>query len=119
TSVQFTADQFVASGTTPGAAAIRNSTAAVVLNQWQHVAVTWDGGMDASNIHIFINGVAADSTSGLTNGSGVPISDAGTPLTIGNRPVDNARGFNGSIDDVRIYNGVLTQAQIQAIASGS
>lgn len=87
------------------------------LGVWQHVAATWDGGASGRNIHIYINGVLSDGVS--CDGQLPNSSDLKIPLTIGNRPVDNARGFNGSIADVRIYNGVLTAAQIWAIASTS
>ena len=53
-----------------------------------------------------------------TNGSGVAGTDTGTPFTIGNRPVDKARNFNGSIDGVRVYNRQLTQTEIQSLVDG-
>jgi hypothetical protein len=34
---------------------------------------------------------------------------------LGNRPVDNARNFNGSIDGVRVYNRQLTPVEIQSL----
>jgi hypothetical protein len=52
------------------------------------------------------------------NGAGIPVSDAGTPFTIGNRPVDAARNFSGSIDGVRVYNRMLTPAEIQSLVKG-
>jgi concanavalin A-like lectin/glucanase superfamily protein len=119
TSVQFAADQFGSVGTTPGAAAIRNSAAnSIALNQWQHVAVTWAGTTDATQIHIYINGQLADDPAAPTNGSGVAQTDAGTPFTIGNRTLDRARNFNGSIDGVRIYNRVLSTVEIQSLVNG-
>src|SRR6185437_13186452 len=98
----------------------RYSSSTISLNSWQHVAVTWDGSAFGSNIHIYINGVAADGSS--QDGTGPLLADRSTPLTIGNRPIgnrpiDNARGFAGSLDEVRIYNQVLTTAEIQTIAN--
>jgi Concanavalin A-like lectin/glucanases superfamily len=95
----------------------RSSASAIVTGAWQHIAVTWDGGASASNIHIYVGGSLADGSG--SDGQLPNLPDKGIPLTIGNRSVDNAFGFHGSIEDVRIYNGVLTPAQIQAIASGS
>lgn len=116
TSVQFAADQFEPSGMIPAAAATRNSADSIVLNTWQHVAVTWDGSTDALNhIHIFINAVASDGSS--TNGSGVAAPDDTTPFTIGNRTLDKARNFNGSIDGLRVYNRQLTPAEIQSLVN--
>ena len=111
--MQFAADQF-ASGT-----ATRNSASSIVLNKWQHVAVTWDGSTAATNINIYINGVLANETPNpTTNGSGAAQSDADTPFTIGNRTLDKARNFNGSIDGVRVYNRILTPEEIQSLVNG-
>lgn len=95
----------------------RLSTLGIKLNVWQHVAATWDGSASGSNIHLYINGVLADGTA--VNGAGVAESDADTPFAIGNRSVDVARPFDGGIDEVRVYSGVLTAAEIQALANGS
>jgi hypothetical protein len=108
--IQFAVDQF--NGASPG----RISTAGVDLNRWQHVAATWDGSTVGSNIHLYIDGVPADGTA--VNGSGSAVDDSGTPLTVGNRAGDLARGFDGGIDEVRVYNRALTAAEIQSLASG-
>ena len=44
------------------------------------------------------------------------VSDAGTPLLIGNRG-DLARGFVGAIDELRIYRRVLSPAEIATQAA--
>jgi hypothetical protein len=123
TSLQFAGDQFTAVGSVQGKAVTLNSTNSIVLNQWQHVAATWDGttnaqGTNSQGIHLYVNGVLADDATSAVNGTGAPQTDAGTPFTIGNRPVDNARNFNGSIDGVRVYNRILTQAEIQSLVNG-
>lgn len=50
---------------------------AVVPNQWQHVALTWDGTANYSGVHIFVNGqeVAYQTNA---NGQGTVFSDAAT-----------------------------------------
>jgi hypothetical protein len=93
----------------------RNSTA-ITLNTWTHVAATWDGVGPGSGMHLYINGVLADGTSSA--GTGAPASDVGS-ASIGNRASDQARGFPGSIDEVRIYNRTLSAAQIQALADST
>jgi hypothetical protein len=107
--VQFTSDQD-AQGS-----ASRTSTASISLNTWQHVAFTWDGSAKGSHAHIYIQGALSDGAT--TDGSGPEQSDAGTPLTIGNRLVDLARGFDGAIDDVRVFNRVLAAAEIRVLAN--
>jgi hypothetical protein len=108
--IQFAVDQF--GGSSPS----RISTAGVDLNRWQHVAATWDGSTLGSNIHLYIDGVPADGAA--VNGSGAPLDDSGSPLTVGNRVGDLARGFAGDMDEVQVYNRVLTAAEIHTLASG-
>ena len=110
TGLRFAVDAF------PTVSPSRLSTTAIKVNGWQHVAATWDGSVSGSNIHIYINGVLADGTP--SDGAGVASPDADTPFAIGNRSVDLARSFDGAIDEVRVYRGVLSAAEIQALANG-
>jgi regulation of enolase protein 1 (concanavalin A-like superfamily) len=109
TQLRFAVDAF------PTVSPSRLSTTGIKVNGWQHVAATWDGSVSGSNIHIYINGVLADGTP--TDGAGVASPDADTPFAIGNRSVDLARSFDGGIDEVRVYRGVLSAAEIQALAN--
>jgi hypothetical protein len=111
TQLRFAAHEFA------GAAAARVSVAAVTLNQWQHVAATWDGSAQGANIHIYVNGVPADGVT--TDGAGPLGNDSATPLSIGNRPSDLYRSFDGAIDEVSVYSGVLSAADIAALAGSS
>ena len=70
---------------------------------WTHLAMTYDG----STLRFYVNGTLVNSTP--ESGSAQTSKDA---LQIGG---DNIYGqfFNGLIDEVRIYNVVLNQEQIQ------
>jgi hypothetical protein len=77
--------------------------------EWQHFLVTWDGstGYNNSGSRIYRNGVEISYytvVAGATDSAG---SDASLDLVIGNR-ADTARTFDGAIDEVRIYNRVLS-----------
>ncbi len=72
------------------------------LNQWYHVATTYDG----SNIIIYLNGVQ----DGIVAVVGT-MRTATQPFTIGSL-LSSIRFFNGSIDDVRIFNYARTPAQV-------
>jgi chitodextrinase len=111
TKVQFAASEFATTDAT------RDSGASITLSTWQHVAVTWTGSATATNIHLYINGTLSDATA--TNGAGASRDDSASPLAIGNRPVDAARAFDGPIDDVRVYNRILTLTEIQALADST
>jgi hypothetical protein len=90
----------------------QSNSNSITLNQWQQVAVSWDGSENASNVHLYLNGTETGYYATI-NGTGTKISDAANPLSI-NDGTGN-REFNGMIDDVRIYNRVLSASEIQAV----
>jgi hypothetical protein len=81
-----------------------SGTAALATNAWTHLASTYDG----SILRLYVNGV--QTASRAVSGSLVQSSN---PLRIGGNLVWGEY-FRGQIDDVRIYNGALTQSQIQS-----
>jgi hypothetical protein len=81
-----------------------NGNAALPLNTWTHVAVTYDG----ATLRVFINGAQAGSTA--ATGS---IAASTGALRIGGNAVWGEY-FNGLLDEVRIYNRALSAAEIQA-----
>ena len=95
---------------TPGAGASHHTAANLSLgiNTWHYAAVTYDA--DTDRVKIYLDGQEVlneeDTVSGgYSSGSGA--------LTIGSLR-GTANFHDGSIDDVRIYNRALTQAEIQA-----
>lgn len=76
----------------------------ILLNNWYYVVGTWNG----NTKQIYINGTLKNSAtqSGLMAAS---INN----VIIGNNPSLN-RQFNGTIDEVRIWNRTLSLAEIQA-----
>lgn len=84
-----------------------NSTHSIITaGVWQHVAVTLKAG---DSVKFYRNGVSV-GTSAQTQPFGI-VNDQ--PLRIGKR--QNAVLFNGSIDDVRVYNRALSASEIQQI----
>ncbi|MFC6221992.1 FG-GAP-like repeat-containing protein [Hymenobacter artigasi] len=83
---------------------------AAYFNQWHHVAASYDG----STVRIYIDGVAVTPT--LTGGSAItgPISTNTNPLTLGAQPGLSTEFYSGGLDEVRLYNTVLTAAQVQS-----
>jgi len=77
-----------------------------VDTQWHHFAATYDG----SEGSWYLDGQLIDSSAG----------ELGTidQMRIGAR-LSNSNYFPGLIDDVRIYNRVLTDAEILAVISGA
>jgi hypothetical protein len=88
----------------------------IVLNSWQHVALTWS--QTTNKTQLFHNGVEV-----LYNfqniGSGSILDDTTSPFTIGARGIlDSMTYFNGIIDDVQIYDRVLDPNDIPPPSNG-
>ena len=77
------------------------------LNQWVHFAATYDSA--TSRINIFTNGILSASTTTL-NGS--KMRQTTLPLTFGFIPGLGNTYFNGSMDEVRIWNYARSGAEI-------
>jgi Concanavalin A-like lectin/glucanases superfamily len=86
-------------------------------NTWTHMAATWAGSTAMTDVKIYINGVEVGYSNG-DNGPGVRNNDNADALRIGNNDL-GAGTINGKIDDVRIYNRVLSANEIQALANGA
>jgi hypothetical protein len=74
------------------------------LNTWTHLAATWDG----TTLKVYVNGVQVASKA-----IGKSILATSGPLRIGGNSMWGEY-FNGKIDEVRVYNRALSQAEVQA-----
>ena len=84
----------------------------LILNKWQHVVATWDGSSTATNVHFYIDGL---ETSYVTSTNLVsPVDNSAQALFIGNVSA-GSRTFNGTIDDVRIYNRALSVTEVKQL----
>ena len=92
----------------------------ISLNQWTHVAVTYDATSSTNLPVIYINGVSVSFTGaapGLGTFSGIT-STGGTPerCTIGNNS-NAGKTFDGQIADVAVWNSILSANEIRSIYS--
>ncbi|MEK7604750.1 MAG: LamG domain-containing protein [Patescibacteria group bacterium] len=91
------------------------SGGAVGANQWTHIVVSYDGGAieTVGSIKVFVNGVRMSLTdTGATTGT---LNTGTTYFVIGKESIAGTKFFNGSIDDVRVYNRVLSTSEIKQI----
>ena len=87
----------------------RRSAATIPANQWAFVGITYDGSNSLSGLHMYINGTQTD---GATLGSGSMGSFTyDSNFMIGSRDASSAF-LNGKIDDVAIFNKVLSSSEI-------
>lgn len=82
----------------------RSSGITASLNTWYHVAVTYNSG----TYELYVNGTSYGSTSATFAQSGFMLGNQGTAYTY---------PFAGYIDDLRIYNRLLTATEVSALAN--
>src|SRR5262249_25132959 len=73
------------------------------IGVWKHVATTFDG----ATLACYVDGVLVGSTTATFNLQGALLTLAQSHL--------NENYFNGSLDDVRIYNRALSAGEIAAL----
>jgi hypothetical protein len=83
---------------------------ALPLDEWVHIAGTYDG----NEMTAYVNGEVEGTT---TPGPNELYSDANDGFGIGGRWDDDDASFEGEIDDVRVYDYGLSQAEVAWIAS--
>ncbi len=81
------------------------------LNQWQHVCAFYDGTSSIYGVRIYVNGGSKSLT---------PVKKTLTGSILGNNNViigsrNKNMPFIGNIDDVRIYNRVLSSSEIYSL----
>jgi mono/diheme cytochrome c family protein len=99
----------------PGNAISIRTKAAIPVEQWLHVTVTYDGSSRASGLQICLNGQPVECeirqdclTKEITAGNA-------PHLIVGERTRD--RGFtNGLVDSIQVFDRELTQPEISAVA---
>lgn len=102
---------------------VKTSTNDLTANVWHHLVVIYNGSLDASGVKMFIDGVAQSSTTVLndlgkadTNGTNFLGGDA-VLLGVGFQN-STARHFNGTIDEVGIWNRILSDSEISDLYNG-
>jgi hypothetical protein len=81
----------------------------ITADEWQHIAVSYDGSSRAAGLKLYLNGVALPVT--ILRDKMLKSTNGGDRLTLGQRFRD--RGFQeGSIDELRIFRRALTPLEI-------
>ncbi|MEQ9376203.1 MAG: LamG-like jellyroll fold domain-containing protein [Imperialibacter sp.] len=91
------------------------SSNTIQLNQWTHIAATYEDGI---GLKIYINGVLE----GFTASSGIPVAGVGNSY-LGSDPERAIDGsnfpLNGRMDEARIWDIARSEAEIQSTLFGS
>ena len=81
-------------------------TGTMSYNTWHHVAFTFDG----ANLKLYLDGVLNNSIAFTGT-----ISSSADNTTFGAKDTSLGYPFNGSLDDVRIYNRVLSADEVASL----
>jgi len=93
---------------TSGTLADSTSSNTVTDADWHHILVTYD----STQADIFFDGVEV-SYSAHPNGTGSETDDSDTSFHIAaDGPLTSGLHFDGGMDDIRIYNRVLSQEDV-------
>jgi len=90
----------------------KSTSEPLALNRWIHLTMTYVDSV--AGIKLYIDGTEISSyvEQSLSN---VWNTQPGYPLFIGSEAVSGGATFNGSIDDVRIYNRALSNVEVAAL----
>ena len=91
------------------------TTQELQIDRWQHVLATYDGSRLAKGIQLYVNG-EAQSLKILIDHSNNDFELDKEPLRFGLGPNPDDR-FQGLINDVRIYDRVLSPGQVAVVAT--
>jgi hypothetical protein len=94
---------------TYGSEEAKSSGAGITINTWQHVAITYD--RPNKQVTFYVNGSQKDVKTFPYNGQMV---DSSKIIRIGAQGGGTFDPFNGTIDEVRIWNRTLSSTEIQA-----
>ncbi len=87
------------------------SASDVQTTEWQHIVLNWQSGRE---LKLYINGLLDNPTFNSTATEGKIIG--AETLIIGTGCKDKSGSFNGLIDDVLLYNRVLSEKEIADLA---
>lgn len=91
------------------------SAAVLTLDAWQHIAITYNGGIrSTSNILVYLNGASVPLT--MSGASTTPLTTAATYANVARFTAGfPERDFAGQIADFRLYNRDLSPAEAFAL----
>lgn len=91
-----------------------NSAAAAAIGSVFDILVTHAFVGNTHIVSIYINGVLAVTDTSRTTAL---VDAVGTPLTIGNRASDNARGWDGQIESAYVWDRILSDSEAAQLSA--
>jgi len=91
------------------------SASGVQTALWQHVALVWSSGTD---LKLYIDGVLDEPSDLQATRGGTTVGYDLLMVGKGGKDQDPTSGWAGLIDDVRVYNFALTDAEVMTVKNG-
>jgi hypothetical protein len=91
----------------------RTYSGSLAPNTWYHLVGVYNGGTTADSIKLYLNGVRVDDGTD-SRGTFDSIPNTTAPFVIGATDPPNYY-FAGKIDDVRVYNRTLSDAEVKQL----
>ena len=88
-----------------------------INNTWFHIVATYDGSKSADGLKIYVNSISVGEPESYGTYTGM--TNTTSDLYIGRMGWTPQGYFNGSIDDVQIYNRALSPSEITALYNGT
>jgi hypothetical protein len=98
-----------------GSGTLQSSPGSVEPGQWFHIAVTYDydGAGPSTALEVYVNGELD-----VVGTAGEPSVPTDTTLLLGHRAgAAGGEHYGGLLDDLRVYDRVLSEAEIRALAN--
>ena len=96
----------------PGSAIQVKTRERLNLGDWYHVALSYDGSGKAAGLQLYLNGKRLDTE--ILRDALVGSIRTDAPLRVGSKAL--GAPFRGVLDDLRLYNRVLTPREIEELA---
>jgi hypothetical protein len=96
------------------------TSSALSTGRWYHAVLTYDNTTHVQNL--YLNGALQSSNTGTWSGPGTLyfyLAQRQQSCSFNDSCSDNAAFFNGSIDEVKVFNRALTAADVRALYGGT
>jgi hypothetical protein len=104
-------------GFSVGTGTWRQTTPTITEDNWFDIAITHDASSPSNNAILYINGSVV-STTFTGSPSGATGDEAGALAQIGGASTSSLTTFLGKLENIGLYNRILTPAEITAIHNG-
>ncbi len=98
-----------------GSGTLQSNSGAVEPGRWNHVAITYeyDSAGPSTALEIYVDGELD-----VTGTAGEPVVPTDTTLLLGHRAgASGSEHYGGLLDDLRIYDHVLSEAEVKSLAN--